>query len=88
MDAELLVLRHENAVLRRQLAGPVRYEWADRLWFVALSSLAPWQHWAHVLLRGSDIHRSTRLLRWAFPVDGEAVGVAWCGVVLVEQSAE
>jgi hypothetical protein len=40
-DAELLVLRHENAVLRRQISGPVRYEPADRLWFAALSSLIP-----------------------------------------------
>ncbi|MFI0772378.1 hypothetical protein ACH4TQ_47070 [Streptomyces sp. NPDC021218] len=39
--AELLVRRHENAVLRRQQSGPVRYERADRLWFAALSSLIP-----------------------------------------------
>ncbi|MEV8563554.1 integrase [Streptomyces sp. NPDC051917] len=47
-DAELLVLRHENAVLRRQLAGPVRYEPADRFWPTALSSLIPRRRWSCV----------------------------------------
>jgi transposase InsO family protein len=47
-EAELLVLRHENAVLRRQLAGPIRYIPADRLWFTALSSLIPRRRWAQV----------------------------------------
>jgi hypothetical protein len=40
-DAELLVLRHENTILRRQLHGPVRYQPADRFWLSALSALIP-----------------------------------------------
>jgi putative transposase len=46
-DAELPVLRHENAVLRRH-AGRLRYEPADRAWFAALARLVPRRRWADV----------------------------------------
>ena len=46
-DAELLVLRHDNAVLRRQI-GRVRYQRADRLWLAALSQLIPRCRWGEV----------------------------------------
>ena len=46
-DAELLVLRHENAVLRRH-AHRVRYEPADRVWFAALARLLPRRRWTEI----------------------------------------
>jgi hypothetical protein len=46
-DAELLVLRHENAGLRRH-AKRLRYEPADRVWFTALAQLKSRLRWTEV----------------------------------------
>ncbi|WP_043729071.1 integrase core domain-containing protein [Kutzneria sp. 744] len=46
-DAELLVLRHENAVLHRHIAW-ARYTPADRLWLAALSRLLPRRRWKEI----------------------------------------
>ncbi|MGN9787903.1 helix-turn-helix domain-containing protein [Nonomuraea sp. ZG12] len=44
-DVELLVLRHENQVLRRQFDGRPRWGHADRLWLAALSRLVHRRRW-------------------------------------------
>jgi putative transposase len=44
---EVLVLRHENAVLRKH-AGRVRYEPADRAWLAALARIVSRRRWTEV----------------------------------------
>ncbi len=57
-DVELLILRHEIAVLRRQVPH-VRYQPADRLWLAALSRLLSRRRWVEVFA----VTPAT-LLRW------------------------
>src|SRR5690348_7748993 len=58
-DAELLVLRHENQVLRRQLTGRLRWDHVDRVWLAALSRLVSRRRWPEVF----SVTPAT-ILRW------------------------
>jgi hypothetical protein len=58
-NVELLVLRQENQVLRRQLRGRSRWDHADRLWLTALSRLVNRRRWSQIL----PVTPAT-LLRW------------------------
>jgi putative transposase len=68
-EIEILVLRHELAVLRRQVARPSCRP-ADRMVIAALARMLPRDRWGSVFVRPETIrrwHRSLLARRWTYP---------------------
>jgi transposase InsO family protein len=88
-DVEILVLRHENAVLRRQNPKP-RLNWADRAMFAALIRLLPRASKAHRLITPATVlrwHRRLVARHWTYPSGPGRPPIEPAVVTLVEQMA-
>ena len=71
-SVEIAVLRHQVAVLRRQVPRP-RYTPADRMLLAGLAKLLPRERWAVFLVTPSTLlrwHRELIARRWTYPRAG------------------
>jgi transposase InsO family protein len=89
-DVEIAVLRHQLAVLRRQVARP-RYSPADRLVLAMLAKWLPRERWSAFLVTPATLlrwHRELVRRRWIYPSHGLARGLDPDVVELVVRLAE
>src|SRR5690242_17374629 len=71
-QVEIAVLRHQLAVLRRQVVRP-RYTPADRMLLAMLAKLLPRERWPVFLVTPATLlrwHRELVSRRWTFPHTG------------------
>jgi hypothetical protein len=67
-DMEIVVLRHELAILRRRTSRPAM-TWADRFFLAAASRLLPRAHWRSFIITPATLlrwHRRLVAKRWTY----------------------
>jgi hypothetical protein len=81
-ELEILVLRHELSVLRRQVARP-KLTSADRLLLAAFSRLLPRRAWRAFFVRPETLlrwHRRLVARRWTYATAGRVLSDVLCEV--------
>ena len=89
-DAELLVLRHEVAVLQHQVTRP-QVNWADRAVLAGLARLLPRPAWRGLFIQPATVlgwHRDLVRRRWSSPHRRGRPSVGWRPLIAITRAMD